>query len=114
MKIARELFLRVVLIVHHRLWRAAYRSRIIAEGLARRGHDVTLLVTADTEKFRFRESTVNGVRVVESPDLTFGDLRSGWDPVAAFRRTRWLRSRGEKYDVIPLLSKTGQTFPSGY
>jgi len=104
--------MRVLMIVHHRLWRAAYRSRIIAEGLARRGHQVTLMVTANREKLRFRDYDSNGVRIVETPDLTFGTLRSGWDPVGALRRHLWLKSQGSAYDVVHLFETRPATiFP---
>lgn len=105
--------MQILLIVHHRLWRAAYRSRIIAEGLARRGHDVTLLVTADKAKLSFRESIINGVRIVETPDVTFGDLRSGWDPVAAFRRRRWLKDNIGEVDVLHLFETRPATIYPG-
>ena len=74
--------MRILLIVHHRRWRAAYRSRVIAGELARRGHQITLMVTADKERWRFQDTVeADGVRVIHSPDLTWGRLRSGWDPV---------------------------------
>lgn len=104
--------MRILLIVHHRLWRAAYRSKIIAHGLASRGHQVTLIVTADRERWRFREMQDDGVRIVEAPDLTAGSLRSGWDPVAAFRRHRWIKSQGATFDLIHLFETRPATiFP---
>lgn len=102
----------ILMIVHHRLWRAAYRSRVLAEGLVAKGHKVTLLCTADTARWRFREQIINGVRVVEAPDLTFGRLRSGWDPVAAWRRYRWLRRTAETFDLVHLFETRPATiFP---
>lgn len=104
--------MRILIIVHHRLWRAAYRSKIVSEGLARRGHDVTLMVTADTEKFKFRDSIQEGVRIVETPDLTFRSLRSGWDPVGALRRNSWLKRNGGSFDVVHLFETRPATiFP---
>jgi len=105
--------MRILLIVHHRRWRAAYRSRVIAGELARRGHQITLMVTADTERWRFRDAIeADGVRVVESPDLTWGRLRSGWDPVCALRRAAWLWRHGGAYDLIHLFETRPATiFP---
>ena len=104
--------MRVLMIVHHRLWRAAYRSRIIAEGLARRGHQVTFMVTANNERLRFQDYESDGVRIIETPDLTSGDLRSGWDPVGALRRHHWLRSQGNSFDVVHLFETRPATiFP---
>jgi glycosyltransferase involved in cell wall biosynthesis len=105
---------RILLIVHHRRWRAAYRSRVIAAELARRGHSVTLVVTADTERWRFHETTEKDeVRVVDSPDLTWGRLRSGWDPICALRRTAWLWRGNETYDLIHLFETRPATILPG-
>ena len=104
--------MRILIIVHHRLWRAAYRSRIVAEGLVRRGHKVTLMVTANTEKWRFVDREEKGVRIVETPDLTYGTLRSGWDPVNAIRRKGWLKRQGDTFDVAHLFETRPATiFP---
>jgi len=106
--------MRILLIVHHRRWRAAYRSRLIASELARRGHQVTLMVTADKEHWRFLDTAdVDGVRVVQSPDLTWGRLRSGWDPVCAVRRVLWLWRSGETYDLIHLFETRPATILPG-
>jgi len=106
--------MRILLIVHHRRWRAAYRSRVIAGELARRGHEVTLIVTADRERWRFRDTVeADGVRVVNSPDLTWGRLRSGWDPICALRRLFWLWRNGETYDVLHLFETRPATILPG-
>lgn len=106
--------MRILLIVHHRRWRAAHRPRAIAGELARRGHQVTLMVTADTERWRQREAyEADGVRVIHSPDLTWGKLRSGWDPVCALRRALWLWRSGETYDLIHLFETRPATIAPG-
>jgi glycosyltransferase involved in cell wall biosynthesis len=105
---------RILIIVHHRRWRAAYRSRVIARELARRGHKITLMVTADEERWRFRDTIESdGVRIVESPDLTWGRLRSGWDPICALRRVFWLWQKGEPYDLIHLFETRPATILPG-
>jgi hypothetical protein len=48
--------LRILTIVQHRRWRAAYRSRVIAGELARRGHEITRIVTADKDRWRLRDT----------------------------------------------------------
>jgi len=105
--------MRILLIVHHRRWRAAYRSRVIAGELARRGHQITLMVTADKERWRFGDTIeADGVRVIESPDLTWGRLRSGWDPICALRRVFWVWQNGQTYDLIHLFETRPATiFP---
>ena len=104
--------MKILLIAHHRLWRAQYRSRAIAERLAERGHKVTLIVTANNERFRFRCYQVNDVEIVESPDLTVGRLRSGWDPVCAVRRIAWLKANADDFDLVHLFETRPATiFP---
>jgi glycosyltransferase involved in cell wall biosynthesis len=106
--------MRILMIVHHRRWRAAYRSRVIAGELARRGHQITLIVTADKERWRFRDTIeADGVRIVDSPDLTWGRLRSGWDPICALRRLSWLRRDGETYDLVHLFETRPATILPG-
>lgn len=106
--------MRILMIVHHRRWRAAYRSRVIAGELARRGHDVTLIVTADEERWRFQDTIeADGVRVIDSPDLTWGRLRAGWDPVCALRRVFWLWRNGDTYDLIHLFETRPATILPG-
>lgn len=41
-----------------------YYAQLVAEGLARRGHDVTVLVARHTKETPLGESTLNGVRVI--------------------------------------------------
>jgi glycosyltransferase involved in cell wall biosynthesis len=83
---------------HHRRFKTVARPGPLARGLARRGHAVTLVCIADTERTRFRECEDAGVRIVEAPDLLWGRLRSGWDPLSALRRKAWLR--GGKFDLV--------------
>ncbi|MFA6242792.1 MAG: hypothetical protein WC655_17770, partial [Candidatus Hydrogenedentales bacterium] len=58
---------------------------------------------ADTERWRTRIEHVDGFRIIESPDLLFGALRQGWDPVCAFRRHSFLRRENKPYDIIHCL-----------
>lgn len=75
-------------------WRALYLGR----ELAQRGHAVTLLATAKESRLHLTVRQVEGVTLVETPDLFTGSLRSGWDPWNALRRVAWLR--GQKFDVV--------------
>jgi len=69
-----------------------------ARYLARRGHDVTLLSISPSSRFRFSETMVEGVRIVETPDLLSGLARTGWDIWDIFRRILYLKD--EKFDII--------------
>jgi glycosyltransferase involved in cell wall biosynthesis len=72
----------------------------IAQELVRRGHNVDLLCLADTAMFTQREDEEGGVRIIETPDLLPGKLRSGWDPISICRRISWMKSRGTSWDII--------------
>ncbi|MCC7519769.1 MAG: glycosyltransferase family 4 protein [Verrucomicrobiae bacterium] len=90
---------------HNVIWRSAFhRCFHLAKPLAARGHRVTILTNSARERSRWKESRIEGIRVVESPDLLAGPLRTGWDPVNVLRRNRWVvreygRRRGEDFLV---------------
>lgn len=77
-------------------WRALY----LARSLAKKGHMVTVLSTARRNRLRFntQPDSQPGVTLVESPDLLWGPLRSGWDPYNVLARLNWSRSR--QFDLI--------------
>lgn len=75
-------------------WRALHLGR----HLVRRGHQVTLIATAQAARLRLAEHEVDGVRLVETPDLLPGALRSGWDLWNTARRIGWLR--GRTFDLV--------------
>lgn len=66
--------------------------------LARRGHEVTLLSISPSSRFRFSETCVEGVRIIETPDLLPGLARTGWDIWDTLARTFFLK--GREFDVI--------------
>ena len=75
-------------------WRFYHSSQI----LARRGYDVTMMAMSRHSHLSWHERTENGVRMIETPDLLFGSLRSGWDPWDTLRRVAWVRSRD--FDLV--------------
>jgi glycosyltransferase involved in cell wall biosynthesis len=66
--------------------------------LARRGHEVTLLSISPHSRFRFSETIVDGVKIVETPDLLPGLARTGWDLWDVLGRILYLRDK--KFDII--------------
>lgn len=90
--------MKLLYITHHRRFKTFARPALFARLMARQGHQVTLLCTADRARFRDREEVVDGVRFLEMADLLPGQLRSGWDPVSILRRNR--RMAGEDYDLL--------------
>ena len=75
-------------------WRAFYSSQV----LAKRGHQVTVMAMSRQSRLRLRETEANGVRLVETPDLLSGSLRSGWDVWDGLRRVLWLK--GRSFDLV--------------
>jgi glycosyltransferase involved in cell wall biosynthesis len=57
------------------------------------GHQVTILVTSQHNRARMVEGWQDGVRIIQTPDLFRGSLRSGWDPWNTIRRIEWLRNQ---------------------
>jgi glycosyltransferase involved in cell wall biosynthesis len=92
----------LLLVNHYRRfknWRWG-RSFALSRELVRLGHSVALCIIADREKLRLRSYEHAGVQIFEFPDLTFGRLRSGWDPWCTLRRIRTFKSFGPAFDLI--------------
>ncbi len=104
---------RILMISHHRLLKAWLRPGILARGLVENGHRVTMMVVADEARFNFKRSIIDGIDVIEAPDLTAGRLRSGWDPVSIWRRTRCVRRLDLDYDLIHLFETRPATIYPG-
>ncbi|MFI5273900.1 MAG: glycosyltransferase [Ktedonobacterales bacterium] len=91
--------MKILFLNHNVKWRSTFhRCLQFGKHLVARGHEVDLLTIAPTSRTTFAESLIEGVRVVETPDLLFGIMRTGWDPYDTLRRTRYLR--GRRYDLI--------------
>jgi glycosyltransferase involved in cell wall biosynthesis len=95
--------LRILLVSNHRRFKINFRAHPWAHELASRGHDVDVMCHADTERWRTRVESVDGFRIIESPDLLVGALRQGWDPVCALRRRSFLFRESKPYDLIHCL-----------
>jgi glycosyltransferase involved in cell wall biosynthesis len=77
-------------------WRAFHLSRV----LAARGHEVVLMTTSKGSLSRFSEYLAEGVRVLETPDLWAGALRSGWDPWNTIRRIQWILHKSRPFEIV--------------
>jgi glycosyltransferase involved in cell wall biosynthesis len=51
-----------------------------------------------TARLKVFERALDGVKLVETPDLLWGAGRTGWDPWNTIRRALWIR--GRRFDVI--------------
>ena len=75
-------------------WRAFHLGRF----LARRGHSVCLMATSPDQRAGIRIRQMEGLTLVETPDLFSGSLRSGWDPWNVLNRVLWLRYK--EFDLV--------------
>jgi glycosyltransferase involved in cell wall biosynthesis len=91
--------LRILMITLNSMWRGTfYRALHFARHLVQQGHTVTLLALSHQERWRFHTRDMDGVTLVETPDLLCGKLRSGWDLWDALARISWLR--GHNFDLV--------------
>lgn len=92
----------ILLVTHHKWSKSFARPAPIGEYLALAGHDVTLMCTSDSNRFRWHEEHQDGIRVLHAPDLLWGRLRSGWDLWGSLRKTMWMRRHMKEFDVVHL------------
>jgi glycosyltransferase involved in cell wall biosynthesis len=89
----------ILFLNHNVIWRSTFfRCLQFGKQLVANGHRVDLLTIAPRERWTFRERDIDGVRVIETPDLLVGMTRTGWDPYDTFRRSQFLKHR--HYDLI--------------
>ncbi len=105
--------LHVCMLVFEKVGKGAYwRALQPAIRLVQRGHHVTLIAMG-TSRWQKQVFIQEGVRVVATPDLLWGKLRSGWDLWESWYRIRWL-SR-EKFDLVHFFeSRPTVLFPALY
>lgn len=105
----------ILMISHHRKHKTVARSHAMAVQLIKRGHSVTLMVIAETRKFGIVETEWDGVRVIETPNLLWGRLRSGWDLWGLINRIHYLSKDDGQYDLIHCFETRPETiYPALY
>jgi glycosyltransferase involved in cell wall biosynthesis len=72
----------------------------MARFLVQIGHQVTLFVIANHRKIGIVEMEKDGVHIIETPDLLWGWLRSGWDPWSLINRIMYLSKIKDAYDLV--------------
>ncbi|MBM3213689.1 glycosyltransferase family 4 protein [Candidatus Poribacteria bacterium] len=91
--------MRVAMLIHNVCNGSAYvKVAEMAEAVAARGHRVTLVSTSPTRLLRFQRRVQANVEYLEAPDLLWGPLRQGADPINGIRRI--LRLRAEAFDIV--------------
>lgn len=89
----------ILFLNHNVIWRSTFfRCLQFGKQLVANGHHVDLLTISPRARFRFAEQEIEGVHVIETPDLLFSIMRTGWDPYDTIRRTAFLKRR--HYDLI--------------
>jgi len=88
------------MISHQRKFRSNARSHAMAKHLINKGHKVTLFVTANMSRLRILQSNWEGVDIIETPDLLWGKLRSGWDLWSLISRMIYFYLHDKPYDLV--------------
>jgi glycosyltransferase involved in cell wall biosynthesis len=87
-----------------------YRAMPMAEQLARRGHQVTLLTVSRTQPWQPTWTMMNGIRLCETPGLAWGSTGEGYGPFD--NAYRILHAARHSYDVIHMFDhKPNATWP---
>jgi len=95
---------KILLVVHSVAWKgggAFFHALHIAKSLHRQGVSVEIMCTSVSSKFRVIKKEVQGVRLIEFPDLLWGQARNGWDFFNTLRRIIFLVKNN--YDIVHLL-----------
>jgi glycosyltransferase involved in cell wall biosynthesis len=86
-----------------------YRAMPMAEQLANRGHQVTLLTVSPEHRWRTVHSEVGGVHLIETPGLGQGNSGGGYGPLD--NGFRCLHALSHRYDIIHMFDhKPNATF----
>jgi glycosyltransferase involved in cell wall biosynthesis len=90
---------RILMLVFNPVGKGTYwRALHLARHLVQHSHAVTLMAMAQRRHLRFATHVHEGVTVIETPDLLWGSLRSGWDLWESLMRILWLRRHD--FDVV--------------
>ena len=99
--------MRILIIILNQVGKGTWqRTSYFGLHLVKRGHQVTLMAMSPNARWRLCERDMNGVRLVETPDLLTGSLRSGWDLYDTLRRTLWLRRHS--FDIVHAVERIGR------
>ncbi len=91
--------MRLLFLNHNYRYLGTYeRAMHLAEGLARRGHQVTLMTVSRQHRWRPTWSIANGVRVAEMPNLGQNYSGEGYGPLDNLLRC--LHALTHRYDII--------------
>lgn len=90
----------ILMLNHHITWRGAFtRCYQFARRFIKKGHEVTLVTISLNSFLKERRFEIEGIHVIETPDLLIGKLRSGWDLWDTIYRTMVVKL-ADHYDII--------------
>lgn len=92
--------LNILMITSQRRFKANARGFSMSKNLIERGHRVTLMVISDQRRSGIVTTDWDGVPTVETPDLLWGRLRSGWDAWGMLNRMWYLGHSPQHYDIV--------------
>lgn len=91
--------MKILMLNHNVIWRSTFfRCYHFARYLVRKGHEVSIYTIHPTNRSGIEEIDLQGVRVVQFPDLLWGIGRSGWDLWDTWKRNSYLKK--ETYDLV--------------
>lgn len=89
----------ILMLNHNRIWEGTFnRAFYFGRSLVKLGHSVKVVTNSKYRIFSFNEFEHEGIKIIETPDLLWGKLRTGWDLVNVLRRIFHLRL--EQLDII--------------
>jgi glycosyltransferase involved in cell wall biosynthesis len=89
----------ILMLNHNVIWRSTfYRAFYFARELVARGHRVTVATISTDRVLTPRLRELEGVRVVETPDVGVSLARTGWDPWDSLFRAAYFQ--GDHFDVV--------------
>ena len=89
----------ILMLNHNVIWRSTFfRAFYFARELTARGHRVTVATISSDRLLRPRISELEGVTVVETPDLGISLARTGWDPWDSLFRAAYFQR--EHFDIV--------------
>jgi glycosyltransferase involved in cell wall biosynthesis len=91
--------MRILYLNHNVKWISTFhRCFQFGKQLVKLGHSVDLITISPKRRRGFEVSMLDGVKIIESPDILWGMGRSGWDFWDTFNRLVYLRK--QPYDLV--------------
>lgn len=91
--------MQILMLNHNVIWRSTFfRAFYFARELVRRGHRVAVVTISPDRLLRARAQQLEGVEVIETPDVGVSLARTGWDPWDALYRC--MRLSRPDFDVV--------------